>query len=335
MARSFDKSVEYDRSRELTPKEKEEAWAGFLTDYGRDNPYSREDDALRKSANTRRTYWERIQDARLTHRKTQTKSSYLKKSTSPLKATPFKSGVFTNKRLRNRWDMEFVLIPAGEFEMGSSSIVEESPKHPVRISNPFYMQVSEVTREQWKAVMGYDPSSHGASDAFFSDSDKLPINNVSWNDCVKFVKKLNSFPDRIGNYRLPTEAEWEYACRAGNDGMYFMGCSPGQLTEYAWMSYNSKGKAHPVGEKNPNPWGLLDIYGNVSEWCQDAYGVFHASLQINPVGFGKSAYRIHRGGNFTSDLGSCRSSYRGYDVPSKSAPWLGFRLALDLKKPAP
>src|SRR5665648_172810 len=153
--------------------------------------------------------------------------------------------------------MKFTHIPAGEFMMGSSPDEKyrhdlEGPVHKVTISKPFYLGTYPVTQREWKAVMGDDPS--------FFKGDDLPVEQVSWNDVQDFIKKLNEKED-ADNYRLPSEAEWEYVCRAGATTRYSFGDDESKLAEYAWYKDNSGGKTHPVGQKKPNPWGLYDMNG--------------------------------------------------------------------------
>ena len=159
--------------------------------------------------------------------------------------------------------LEMVLIPAGEFLMGSpdsddGAELNEKPQHRVQITKPFYLGKYPVTQEQWQAVMGDNPS-------HFKDP-KNPVECVSWNDCQQFVGKLNKrSSDQTGAFKLPTEAQWEYACRAGSTTRYCFGDDEGGLGDYAWHLNNSGGRTHPVGEKKPNAWGLYDMHGNVLE----------------------------------------------------------------------
>lgn len=160
--------------------------------------------------------------------------------------------------------MEFVLIPAGSFTLGqANSREDEQPLTRVTISRPFHLGKFEVTQKQWQAVMGANPS--------FYQGENRPVEQVSWNDCQAFVAKLNETITGFA-FRLPTEAEWEYACRAGTTTEYSHGDGTANLAEYAWFTGNAQRTTHPVGELKPNPWGLHDIHGNVWEWVQDWYG---------------------------------------------------------------
>jgi len=168
--------------------------------------------------------------------------------------------------------MEFVLIPAGTFTMGSpdsdsNAYDHEKPAHQVTISEPFYMGKYEVTQAQWKAVMGENPSRF--------KGDDHPVENVSWEDVQQFIQKLNAKEGKEA-CRLPTEAEWEYAARAGTTTIYSFGNNASQLGNYAWYDENSGNTTHPVGDKPPNPWGLYDMHGNVWEWVQDWYGPIYS-----------------------------------------------------------
>jgi len=175
----------------------------------------------------------------------------------------------------------------------------------VLLDKGFYMQTTEVTQGQWKAVKGNNPSE-------FKDCDDCPVEMVSWRDVQKFIKKLNQ--QTGGKYRLPTEAEWEYACRAGSTTTYYFGDGENMLGNYAWYDLNSGGKTHPVGQKKPNAWGLYDMHGSVSEWCQD-----------NWSGYGSG--RVYRGGSWEDNAGDCQSAYRGHASPDAWGDGLGFRLS--------
>jgi formylglycine-generating enzyme required for sulfatase activity len=215
--------------------------------------------------------------------------------------------------------MDFMLIPAGTFRMGSDSgASDEKPVHEVRISKPFYLGKYEVTQQEWQAIMGTNPSR-------FKDDPRLPVENVSWNDVQEFIQKLNA-KEGGTRYRLPTEAEWEYAARAGTTTAYSFGNDAGQLGEYAWYGANSGSKTHLVGQKKPNAWGLYDMHGNVWEWVEDWYGPYTAGAAVDPAGPSSGSYRVHRGGSWLYFARNCRSADRGNGAPGGRDGGLGFRL---------
>ncbi len=229
------------------------------------------------------------------------------------------------KAYKNSIGMEFVLIPAGSFMMGTDKNFEdcddhETPRHKVTISKPFYIGKYEVTQDQWVAVMGSNPSKFKGR--------KRPVDQVSWEDTQSFIRKLNR-KEETDKYRLPTEAEWEYAARAGTTTAYSFGNDKGGLGQYAWYGGNS-GKTHPVGQLRPNAWGLYDVHGNLWEWCQDWYGekYYSDSPSTNPRGPSSGSDRVRRGGSWFSGTRLCRSAYRYRYSPGRRNYDLGFRLAL-------
>jgi formylglycine-generating enzyme required for sulfatase activity len=224
--------------------------------------------------------------------------------------------------------IEMVRIPSGTFQMGSSDNEQygnphESPAHTVTISKYFYIGKYNVTQGQWQAVMKSNPSE-------FKKGDNYPVEKVSWNDCQKFIDKLNKIvgvqnfePPHV--FRLPTEAEWEYACRAGSVTTYYWGDSMDET--YCWHNKNSGKTTHLVGEKKPNAWGLYDMSGNVWEWCQDLYeSCLSSSAVIDPIGPAVGSSRVFRGGSWHYYETYCRSSIRGNDCPTACYRDLGFRL---------
>jgi formylglycine-generating enzyme required for sulfatase activity len=215
--------------------------------------------------------------------------------------------------------MEFVLIPAGEFQMGTSDgDKDEQPVHTVRISKPFYLGKYEVTQAQWQAVMGNNPSG-------FTGDPARPVEKVSWEDVQEFIRRLNTTESGV-TYRLPTEAEWEYAARAGTTTAYSFGNDKGQLGQYAWCGDTGGGETHPVGKLKPNAWGLYDMHGNVWEWGQDWYGPYTAGAAVDPAGPSSGSNRVLRGGSWYNGAGSCRSAYRIGASPGNRSGNLGFRL---------
>ena len=256
----------------------------------------------------------------------------------------------------NSIGMKFKLIPAGEFMMGSSESPEEldralrgrvpewfhheHPQHRVRITKPFYMGVTEVTQEQYEEVMAENPSwfsktGNGANRVKGTDTCNFPVESVSWDDAAEFCRKLSKREGRT--YRLPTEAEWEYACRAGSKTRYCFGENPGPFPEYAWFRDNSNEQTHPVGQKKPNHWGLYDMHGQVWESCSDWYDKdYYAKLaKVDPTGPSTGSYRVVRGGCSISRAMYCRSSCRYWDRPMGRSRHLGFRVALDLSTSKP
>jgi formylglycine-generating enzyme required for sulfatase activity len=224
--------------------------------------------------------------------------------------------------ITNSIGMKLKLIPAGEFLMGSpdsdeASYVNEKPQHLVRITKPFYLCVTEVTQDQYETVMGKNPSHFkGAAN---------PVETVTWNQAVEFCKKLSAKEGKT--YRLPTEAEWEYACRAGTTTSYSFGDDAASFGEYAWFIGNAERKTHPVGEKKPNAWGLFDMHGNVFEWCQDWFGEYTADVSTDPVGPSEATTRVSRGGCWYFSARHGRSAFRSRSTPDGLSFILGFRVA--------
>ena len=218
--------------------------------------------------------------------------------------------------------MEFKLIPAGKFTMG-----ERGDAHEVTLTKPFKMGVHEVTQAQYEQVMGVNPSR-------FKGADN-PVEMVSWTEAVEFCRRLSELPAEkaAGNvYRLPTEAEWEYACRAGTTTKYSFGDDESDLGDYACYG---DGNTHPVGGKKPNAWGLYDMHGNVFEWCQDWHGDYPSGTVTDPTGAGELqrsqqywGYRVTRGGSWNYSAGACRSAYRNRHEPSIRSYYNGFRVSL-------
>jgi formylglycine-generating enzyme required for sulfatase activity len=218
--------------------------------------------------------------------------------------------------------MEFVLIPAEEFQMGSNdtqAFANEQPVHTVRLTKPFYLGTYEVTQAQWEAVMGNNPS-------HFKGDSALPVESVSWQDAQEFIRRLNARERGTAFYRLPTEAEWEYAARAGSTTAYSFGNSAGDLGRYAWHEANAGENTHPVGQLQPNAWGLYDMHGNVWEWVQDWYGNYSHGTAVDPAGPSSGSARVNRGGGWDSDARACRSALRIDGAPGFRFGSLGVRL---------
>jgi len=231
--------------------------------------------------------------------------------------------------------MKLVLIPKGTFVMGSPESEEgrqkDETQHEVTISKDYYLGVTEVTQGQYQKVMGKNPSYFKKRIIRESDSSMYPVEAVSWEDAVEFCKKLSELPkEKAGRvYRLPTEAEWEYACRSGSKSAYSFGESSKSLGDYAWFDENSRHQTHPVGQKKPNAWGLYDMHGNVIEWCSDYwYGEYPKGAVSDPSGPRGGSYRVIRGGSGNYTAAFCRSAVRSGLVPSFRDSGLGFRVAL-------
>ena len=233
-----------------------------------------------------------------------------------------------NETFINTIDMEFVLIQPGEFDMGSPAIEtgsydDERPVHHVTIPEAFYLGKYEVTQKQWHEVMGNNP--------LYFKGDDLPVERVSWDDVQDFIKKLNE-KEGTNKYRLPTEAEWEYAARAGTTTRYSFGDDDSKLGEYAWFDENSGSNTHLVGNKKANQWELYDMHGNVWEWVQDEW---HDTYDGAPddgsaCEDGVGAFRVLRGGSWFSDARICRSALRyAYGAGFRSRI-LAFRLLREM-----
>lgn len=232
---------------------------------------------------------------------------------------------------KNSVGMEFVLIPPGSFKMGLSKefrspCQDDMPSHMVTIRKPFYIGKYEVTQEQWLAVMNKNPSKFKGK--------KHPVERVSWLDAREFIKKLNQM-EKTGTYRLPTEAEWEYACRANTKTLYYFGDSEKQLPEYAWYCDKSMHTTHPAGQLKPNAFGLYDTLGNVWEWCYDAYerDYYMDSPAVDPRGPVSGSCRVIRGGSWHSIAPyRLRCSFRFFYTLNGRLANLGFRLVKDGEK---
>ena len=226
--------------------------------------------------------------------------------------------------------MEFVLIPAGSFQMGSdenSGDGDESPIHPVTLTQPYYLGRYEVTQAQWEKIMGNNPSKFRG--------DKLPVESVSWNDCQQFLAKLQQ---KVGRkFALPTEAQWEFACRSGTTTPWSFGPQADSAVDFAWIGENSGASPHPVGQKKPNAWGLYDMHGNVWEWCADWYNkhAYSNNADKDPSGPASGENRISRGGAWGDNPDGVRSAVRNCNGPDGANQGLGLRCVLLIESVAP
>ncbi|MCL4205629.1 MAG: SUMF1/EgtB/PvdO family nonheme iron enzyme [Pirellulaceae bacterium] len=255
--------------------------------------------------------------------------------------------------ITNSIGMKMVLIPEGSFLMGSSAIDHETPEHRVRITKPFYLGIYPVTQAEYQRVMGVNPShfqrSNGLLGLFAKPAEpQRPVEQVSWVDAIEFCQRLSAQENT--KYRLPTEAEWEYACRARSTGRWCFGDNEWEyawggsirrwcfgeteslLGQYAWYATNSDSGTHPVGLKKPNAWGLYDMHGNVSEWCADwfdanYYKQFADEVAWDPTGPSGGSNRVFRGGSWGLVASLCRSACRGALAPGHRNINVGFRLA--------
>ena len=221
--------------------------------------------------------------------------------------------------------IELVKVEGGTFMMGATSEMKnpnsnEKPVHQVTLTNDYYMGKYEVTQALWQAVMGSNPSEY--------KGDNLPVETVSWNDCQKFISKLNSLTGRM--FRLPTEAEWEYAARGGKESRGYQYSGSSNISDVAWYDENSGSKTHPVGTKQANELGIYDMTGNVWEWCSDWYSSYSSSSQTNPTGSDSGSSRVLRGGCRNGLARTCRLSYRIDFTPGYRSYNLGLRLALSV-----
>jgi len=252
-----------------------------------------------------------------------------------LKLVRIEPGSFLMGTTKEQIDQLLRLFPDSKREWFDA----EQPQHPVKITRPFFLGTHLVTQGQYKAIMGSNPS-------HFKGSDDLPVENVSWLDAVNFCNKMSEKDKRTpfyrtkgtdvadvgGNgYRLPTEAEWEYACRAGMAGLFPWGDDIGKHGEHVWFSDNSDSKTHPVGQKRPNAWGLCDMLGNVWEWCADWYDekyyAWSPSVAVDPPGPPKASCRVLRGGGWCYVASECRPANRSGFAPGHRSIDQGFRVA--------
>ncbi|MCA2655341.1 SUMF1/EgtB/PvdO family nonheme iron enzyme [Microcystis sp. M061S2] len=245
-------------------------------------------------------------------------SDWMIPSKSAQPETPLDNKTSFTENLPNGITLEMVSLPAGQFLMGSPDYESKKPPHQVKV-NSFAIGKYPVTQAQYEAVMGTNPSK-------FQNNPQNPVEKVSWNDAQAFCQKLSQITGKT--YRLPTEAEWEYACRAGTTTRYYFGDDANQLGDYAWHKGNSQAKTHPVGQKKPNAWGLYDMIGNVFEWCEDnsAYNYIGAPTDGSAWLTDEHDYPRLRGGSWCCDPFFCRSAYRSNYVRDGYSNVDGFRV---------
>ena len=327
---AFNSAMLADMDAEVEAEQKVENWEKFLTGYAQDDPATTHDDELRRAAAAKKAQWQ------------QSATPTPKPTAAPSLPKEWKDPVT---------GMEFVLIPAGEFIMGTNcpnddpfteanefencGWKDEHPAHRVVIKEPFYMGKYEVTQEEWYNVMGNNPSEF-KSEKVGMNSRRHPVENISWNDAQEFVKRLNAQSSGVV-FRLPSEAEWEYAARAGTSTEYSFGDDAARLGDYAWYYDNSyvwySGNynyiTHPVGEKLPNPFGLFDMHGNVWEWLADPW---HENYNGAPTDgsawgtLGDEKAKVLRGGSWYVNRNYCRSASRYGLVPDFQNYYYGCRV---------
>ena len=246
--------------------------------------------------------------------KTNPKPAPRRNSTSHSSSTSSTTGLSAelNKLINN-----MVYVSGGTFIMGGDESSDQTPTHSVTLSS-YYICKYEVTQALWRAVMGSNPSKF--------KGDNLPVEQVSWNDCQTFINRLNSYTGR--NFRLPTEAEWEFAARGGNYSRHYKYSGSNYISDVAWYGDNSGDRTHPVGTKQANELGLYDMSGNVWEWCSDWYGSYSSYSQTDPIGPNNGSNRMDRGGCWGNFAKRCRPAYRSYGTPGYRDHGRGLRLVL-------
>jgi formylglycine-generating enzyme required for sulfatase activity len=243
-------------------------------------------------------------------------------STEAKTVKPAHTESHSQKCFTNTIGQTFLYIKPGSFLMGSPQDEpgrsKDEPQHRVTLTKGYYMQTTEVTQGQWRMVMEKNP-------AYFQDcGDLCPVETLSWNDVQKFIHIMNQRPGTY-KYRLPTEAEWEYAARAGTTGPF----ASSSLDSMAWHRDNSGDTTHPVGMKAPNAWALYDMHDNVSEWVQDWYRDYPVGSVTDPTVPSSGFYRVNRGGGWDMPFFGCRSAQRIINGPGSMSPTLGFRLVAE------
>ena len=239
---------------------------------------------------------------------------------------------------RHSAEPEMVFVQGGTFIMGCTSeqgndcYGDEKPNHQVRLSD-FYIGKYEVTQKQWREIMGSDirqqRDKEGTTNSIYGEGDNYPVYYISWNEVQEFISRLNA---RTGkNYRLPTEAEWEYAARGGNKSRGYKYSGSNMPLDVAWYKDNSVSTAHPVDTKQPNELGIYNMSGNVREWCYDWYGAYSSASQTDPAGPSSGTYRVNCGGSWGVSAQFVRVSSRNYNTPDTRYSSIGFRLACSSK----
>lgn len=231
--------------------------------------------------------------------------------------------MYKKKITVKRVSFNMIHVTGGTFMMGAlpndaNANDDEKPAHAVTLSN-FFIGETEVTQELWETVMDFNPSD-------FTNQDQLPVECVSWNFCQEFIRKLNLLTGM--RFRLPTEAEWEFAARGGNESLGYKYSGSNEIGDVAWYDGNSNSTTHPVKQKQANELGIYDMCGNVSEWCSDRYGDYSSSSQTDPTGSSFGTGRINRGGSWIDLSNDCRSSSRSVNSRDRWFNNVGLRLAL-------
>jgi len=229
-------------------------------------------------------------------------------------STPGEKTGYARKLQDPQTGMIFILVEPGEFTMGEATGDRDETPHVVSLTEPYWLSETQVTQEVWEKIMGSNPS--------YFKGEQLPVESISWNDCQDFLAKLGT------NYRLPSEAQWEYACRAGTTTKYYAGELEQCLDSIAWYDKNAGGETHKVGLKQPNAWGFYDMHGNVWEWCRDWYGrnYYTNSPATNPTGPASGSRRVFRGGSWFPSAFGLRCASRNYGYPTYRGYDVGFRV---------